>query len=73
MLATLLDVAKRKTAILITHRLIGLENVDTILVVDKGQIVENGSNHELLAQNGLYRRLWDPQNQIVVGMEDANI
>ena len=46
-----------------------LENVDEILVMDHGRIVERGRHHELLGQNGLYRRLWDLQNQIL----DKNI
>jgi ABC-type multidrug transport system fused ATPase/permease subunit len=73
MLATLFDVMKRKTFILITHRLIGLENVDTILVMDNGQIVERGSHRALIAHKGLYRRMWDLQNQILTETEDANI
>jgi ABC-type multidrug transport system fused ATPase/permease subunit len=73
MLATLFDVMKRKTFVLIMHRLIGLENVDTILVMDNGQIVERGSHRALIAHKGLYRRMWDLQNQILTETEDANI
>ena len=72
-LATLFDVMKRKTFILITDHLIGLENVDTILVMDNGQIVERGSHRELIAHNGLYRRMWDLQNQILTETEYADI
>jgi ATP-binding cassette subfamily C protein CydCD len=72
-LATLFDVMKRKTALLITHRLIGLENVDTILVMADGKIVERGSHLELVHQNGLYRRLWDLQNRLMVGTENADV
>jgi ABC-type multidrug transport system fused ATPase/permease subunit len=36
-----------------------------ILVMDKGRIIERGTDNELLAQAGLYRRLWDLQNQIL--------
>jgi ATP-binding cassette subfamily C protein CydC len=56
---------QEKTSILITHRLVGLENVDEILVMDRGQIVERGTHGELLTYKGLYRRLWDIQNQIL--------
>jgi len=72
-LATLFEGMKRKTFLLITHRLIGLENVDTILVMDNGQIVERGSHFELVAHKGLYRRMWDLQNQILAEPEDADI
>jgi thiol reductant ABC exporter CydC subunit len=58
-----------RTAILITHRLVGLENVDEILVMDRGRIVERGRQEELLRQNRLYRRLWNLQNRILSGVE----
>jgi len=62
-----------KTYLLITHRLIGLEQVDEILVMDKAQIVERGTHKELLALEGLYRRLWDLQNQIFSDVESLTI
>ncbi len=65
-LETLFGLMRKKTSLLITHRLVGLENVDEILVMDHGQIVERGAQKNLLAQNGLFRRLWDLQNRILV-------
>lgn len=65
-LETLLGTMGEKTSLLITHRLVGLENVDEILVMDDGHIVERGTHAGLLMQDGLYRRLWDLQNQILV-------
>ena len=65
-LATLFALMKRKTSLLITHRLVGLENVDEILVMDHGRIVERGAHAELLAREGLYRRLWDLQNRMLI-------
>ena len=64
-LDTLFVTMRGRTSLLITHRLIGLENVDGILVMDNGQIVERGTHQELLRQRGIYRRLWDLQNQIL--------
>jgi ATP-binding cassette subfamily C protein CydCD len=64
-LATLFETMRRKTSLLITHRLVGLENVDEILVMDKGRIVEQGTHKELLERAGLYWHLWDLQNQIL--------
>lgn len=64
-LETLFDVMKRKACLLITHRLIGLENVDKILVMNHGQIVESGTHAELVKKDGLYRRLLDLQNRIL--------
>ena len=64
-LDTLFETMRDKTSILITHRLVGLEHVGEILVMDQGQIVERGTHGELLARKGLYRRLRDIQNQIL--------
>jgi len=64
-LDTLFETMKGKTCVLITHRLIGLDKVDEILVMNEGKIVERGRHHQLLAESGLYRRLWDLQNQIL--------
>ena len=64
-LATFFETMRGKTSLLITHRLVGLENVDEVLVMDGGQVVEQGTHQELLKQAGLYRHLWDLQNQIL--------
>ena len=45
-----------KTVIVIAHRLATIEHADQILVVDRGQVVQKGTHHELLRQEGLYRR-----------------
>ena len=41
--------------------------------MDKGQIVKCGSHPELLHRNGLYRQLWDLQNQIMVEVESVDL
>jgi ABC-type multidrug transport system fused ATPase/permease subunit len=64
-LDTLFETMRDKTSLLITHRLIGLENVDEVLVMENGRIVERGTHSELLTNKGLYCRLWDLQNQIL--------
>jgi len=64
-LATLFETMKRKMCLLITHRLIGLENVDEILVMNEGKIIERGRHEDLLATSGLYHHLWNLQNQIL--------
>ncbi|HWQ43894.1 MAG TPA: thiol reductant ABC exporter subunit CydC [Desulfosporosinus sp.] len=48
-----------RTTLVITHRLIGLENMDEILVFDQGQIVERGKHEDLLQQKRLYHQMWD--------------
>lgn len=45
-----------KTVIVIAHRLATIEHADQILVVDRGRVVQKGTHHELLRQEGLYRR-----------------
>jgi ATP-binding cassette, subfamily C, bacterial CydC len=69
-LDTLFEIMCGKTTLLITHRLVGLEHMDEILVLDNGQLRERGTHHELLSVGGLYRRLWDLQNQILA--DDMN-
>ncbi|MBL0346355.1 MAG: ATP-binding cassette domain-containing protein [Anaerolineales bacterium] len=64
-LETLFNVMKQKTSLLITHRLVGLENMDEIIVMNHGQIVERGTQNELKNKDGLYRRLLDLQNRIL--------
>lgn len=46
-----------RTSIIIAHRLSTVRNVDKIVVIDKGQIVESGSHDELMQQEGYYYRL----------------
>ena len=48
-----------RTTLVITHHLTGLEKMDEILVLDKGQIVERGKHAELLRQKGLYHKMWE--------------
>jgi ATP-binding cassette subfamily C protein CydC len=64
-LDTLFAAMHGKTSLLITHRLVGLENVDEIIVLDEGKVRERGTHADLLARGGLYRRLWELQNQIL--------
>jgi ATP-binding cassette subfamily B protein len=51
--------AEGRTTILIAHRLQTARLAERILVVDDGQVVEDGSHEALLAQGGRYARLWD--------------
>lgn len=55
--------AAGRAALTITHRLAGLEQMDEILVLRAGQVVERGRHAGLLAQAGYYRRMWELQSQ----------
>ncbi|AKU62412.1 multidrug ABC transporter ATP-binding protein [Aggregatibacter aphrophilus] len=53
---------ENKTVIAIAHRLSTIAAMDRLIVLDHGQIVEQGTHVELLAQNGLYAKLWQHQS-----------
>lgn len=57
----LLKVMKDRTSIVIAHRLSTIKFADTIIVIEKGKIVETGNHEELLKAGGLYKRLYDLQ------------
>ena len=54
-------VSKDRTTVIIAHRLSTIRNCDTILVMDKGSIVERGEHDELVSSGGIYSRLWKVQ------------
>ena len=53
---------ENKTVIAIAHRLSTIAAMDRLIVLDHGQIVEQGTHAELLAHNGLYAKLWQHQS-----------
>lgn len=67
---TLLKVAKGRTMIFSTHRLTSVVEMDEIIVLNEGRVVERGSHAELLAKGGLYRQLWDDQGRHGANDED---
>ena len=56
------ELIKNKTVIIIAHRMRTIANADKIIVLDEGRISEQGSPEELLAQNGLFKKMVDLQN-----------
>ena len=59
---TLSYLMEGKTVIAIAHRLSTIVNMDRILVMNNGRIVEDGSHTDLLGNNGLYAKLWAHQS-----------
>ncbi|SDF47817.1 ABC transporter ATP-binding protein [Sporolituus thermophilus] len=61
LLANLRETIQGCTTILVSQRVKVVKDADLIVVIDKGCIVEQGTHHELVARNGLYRRLYEQQ------------
>lgn len=59
-----------KTVIAIAHRLSTLRQMDRIIVLEGGRIVEQGDHDDLLAQEGLYARYWNRQSGGLISVED---
>ena len=64
-LQAIFEAMEGRTLILITHRLVGLEAMDEILVLDRGREVERGTQKQLLENKGLYHQLWTLSQSIV--------
>ena len=52
---------KGRTTIMVAHRLSTIQHADCIMVMHKGKIRERGTHQELLAQNGIYKKLYELQ------------
>jgi ATP-binding cassette subfamily C protein CydCD len=71
-LRSIFDLVEGRSLLVITHRLVGLEAMDEILVMDQGRVVERGRQADLLQAGGLYRRMWDLQNQVLQEWKGEN-
>ena len=60
--AALKNENKHKTVIIISHRIATVKDADTIIVLEKGKITEQGTHRELLEKDGLYKRIYDIQS-----------
>ncbi len=57
------SISNEKTSILVTHRIGACKLVDTIIVLEKGKVMETGSHDELLAEEGLYYNMFRKQQE----------
>jgi ATP-binding cassette, subfamily C, bacterial CydCD len=64
LLAGIREARQGRSLLVITHRLIGMEDLDEILVLERGRIVQRGMSAELLSTGGLYRRMWEAQHRM---------
>lgn len=63
-MAQIYGLARTKTVILISHRLANVTGADKIYVLEQGEIVEKGNHKTLLAQQGVYAKLWNAQQEL---------
>jgi ATP-binding cassette subfamily B protein len=63
------DLMRDRSTFIIAHRIQSVMTADLILVLDKGRIIQMGKHEELLAQDGIYRQIFDIQTRIEVELE----
>lgn len=68
---TLYGMMEGKTVIAIAHRLSTIAQMDRIIVLDQGQIAEQGTHTQLLSKSGLYARFWDRQSGGFINADEA--
>jgi ATP-binding cassette subfamily B protein len=56
-------VMRNKTVVVIAHRLSTIVRADNILVINNGEITEQGRHNELLSKNGLYKKMWEAHSK----------
>ena len=61
---SLMGLTPKRTTFIIAHRIQSVMNADLILVMDKGRIIQKGTHQELIAQDGMYRKIYDLQTRI---------
>lgn len=65
--------SREVTTFIISHRITTLAEADIILVLDKGRLIQKGTHEELLAHDGLYKKIWTIQNSLEKDLEEELI
>lgn len=60
----ILLLAKKKSVLLISHRLANITKADVIYAMEQGEVKERGTHEELLKKNGLYQKMWTTQQRL---------
>lgn len=68
---SLYELMEGKTVIAIAHRLSTIAAMDRLIVLDQGQVLEQGSHQELIAKGGVYAQLWAHQTGGFIGTDEA--
>jgi len=67
------NLVKGRTTIAIAHRLSTLRKADRLIVLDRGQIIEQGGHDQLMALGGVYRRMYDTQARQAMDAVDVEL
>ncbi|ADG87464.1 thiol reductant ABC exporter subunit CydC [Thermobispora bispora] len=62
-MADVLDATRGRTVLMVTHRLTGLDQVDEVVVLDRGRVIQRGGHEELIRTPGHYRDLWEAESR----------
>ncbi len=65
LMRTILSLFKERGVLWITHRLIEMDQMDEIIVLQNGRIIERGNHHRLLTAGGVYAGLWQAQQRVL--------
>ncbi|NTW08759.1 MAG: ABC transporter ATP-binding protein, partial [Anaerolineaceae bacterium] len=65
----LVDLMKNRTTFIIAHRIQSIMDADLILVMDHGRVVQRGRHAELIAEDGIYKKIYEIQSQVELDLE----